>query len=168
MNRHLYLHIMYHCCGSDRRNNLRVSVSDWFTESIDARFNVLPSLYFQMCHHAMSMNNDHHFCICFMHMYNQGSTLAMCPLARMHFLGRRASSGHNNSFYAGPRGQWLSDRWQTHVPVFFCWRIACRRAMVWLTVFHSHSYSTMRTSIKTWLTNSIRHVTKLLMPKLSN
>ena len=28
------------------------------------------------------------------------------------------SSGHNNSFYAGPRGQWLSDRWQTHVPVF--------------------------------------------------
>ena len=49
---------------------------------------------------------------------HQGSTLAMCPLARMHFLGRRASSGHNNSFYAGPRGQWLSDRWQTHVPVF--------------------------------------------------
>ena len=47
----------------------------------------------------------------------QGSTLAMCPLARMHFLGRRASSGHNNSFYAGPRGQWLSDGWQTHVPV---------------------------------------------------
>ena len=42
----------------------------------------------------------------------------MCPLARMHFLGRRASSGHNNSFYAGPWGQWLSDRWQTHVPVF--------------------------------------------------
>ena len=26
----------------------------------------------------------------------QGSTLAMCSLARMHFLGRRASSGHNN------------------------------------------------------------------------
>ena len=23
-----------------------------------------------MCHHAMYMNNDHHFCICFMHMYN--------------------------------------------------------------------------------------------------
>ena len=41
---------------------------------------------------------------------SQGSTLAMCPLARMHFLGRRASSGHNNSFYAGPRGQWVSDR----------------------------------------------------------
>ena len=41
---------------------------------------------------------------------NQGSTLAMCPLDRMHFLGRRASSGHNNSFYTGPRGQWLSDR----------------------------------------------------------
>ena len=38
----------------------------------------------------------------------------MYPLARMHCLGRRASSGHNNSFYAGPRGQWLSDRWQTH------------------------------------------------------
>ena len=51
-------------------------------------------------------------------LLTQGSTLAMCPLARMHFLGRRASSGHNNSFYAGPRGQWLSDRWQTHVPVF--------------------------------------------------
>ena len=49
---------------------------------------------------------------------SQGSTLAMCPLARMHFLRRRASSGHNNSFYAGPRGQWLSDRWQTRVPVF--------------------------------------------------
>ena len=40
--------------------------------------------------------------------YVQGSTLAMCPLARMHFF---RSSGHNNSFYAGPRGQWLSDRW---------------------------------------------------------
>ena len=51
MNRHLYLNIMYRCCGSDRRNNLRVSVIDWFTESIDARLsvNVLPSLYFQMC-----------------------------------------------------------------------------------------------------------------------
>ena len=69
-SRHLYLNIMYRCCGSDRRNNLRDSVSDWFTESIDARFNVLPSLSFQMCHHATSMNNDHHFCICFMHMYN--------------------------------------------------------------------------------------------------
>ena len=57
---------------------------------------------------------------CYTCLLNQGSTLAMCPLARMHFLGRRASSGHNNSFYAGPRGQWLSDRWQTHVPVFFC------------------------------------------------
>ena len=52
---HWYLNIMYRCCGSDHRNNLRVSVSDWFTESIDARLsvNVLPSLYFQMCHHAM-------------------------------------------------------------------------------------------------------------------
>ena len=71
VNRHLYLNIMYRCCGSDRRNNLRVRVSDWFAESIDARLsvNVLPSLYFQMCHHAMYMNNDHHFCICFMHMY---------------------------------------------------------------------------------------------------
>ena len=49
----------------DCQNNFRVSVSDWFTESIDARLsvNVLPSLYFQMCHHAMYMNNDHHFCI---------------------------------------------------------------------------------------------------------
>ena len=53
-----------------------------------------------------------------LHLTRQGSTLAMCPLVRMHFLGRRASSGHNNSFYAGPRGQWLSDRWKTHVPVF--------------------------------------------------
>ena len=35
----------------------------------------------------------------------QGLTLAMCPLARVHFLGCRASSGHNNSFSAGPRGQ---------------------------------------------------------------
>ena len=34
-----------------------VSVTDEFTESIDARLsvNVLPSLYFQMCHHAMYM-----------------------------------------------------------------------------------------------------------------
>ena len=38
----------------------------------------------------------------------QGLTLAMCPLARTHFLGGRASSGHNNSFYAGPPAQWLS------------------------------------------------------------
>ena len=30
------------------------------------------------------------------HISKQGSTLAMCPLARVHFLGRRASSGHNN------------------------------------------------------------------------
>ena len=28
VNRHLYLNIMYRCCGSDRRNNLRVRVSD--------------------------------------------------------------------------------------------------------------------------------------------
>ena len=80
----------------------------------------------------------------------QGSTLAMCPLARMHVLGRRASSGHNNSFYAGPRGQWLSDRWQTHVPVF---SVDVSRAGVrWfdLQYFHPQSYSTMRTSIKTW------------------
>ena len=28
VNRHLYLNIMYRCCGSDPRNNLRVSVSD--------------------------------------------------------------------------------------------------------------------------------------------
>ena len=41
----------------------------------------------------------------------QGLTLAMCPLARVHFLGCRASSGHNNSVSAGPRGQWLSFRW---------------------------------------------------------
>ena len=38
-------------------------------------------------------------------MIVQGLTLAMCPLARVHFLGCRASSGHNNSFSAGPRGQ---------------------------------------------------------------
>ena len=42
-----------------------VSVTDSLSRS-----NVLPSLYFQMCHHAMSMNNDNNFCICFMHMYN--------------------------------------------------------------------------------------------------
>ena len=35
----------------------------------------------------------------------QGLTLAMCPLARVHFVGCRASSGHNNSFSTGPRGQ---------------------------------------------------------------
>ena len=28
VTRHLYLNIMYRCCGSDRLNNLRVSVSD--------------------------------------------------------------------------------------------------------------------------------------------
>ena len=32
----------------------------------------------------------------------------MCPLGRMRFLGRRASSSHNNLIYAGPQGQWLS------------------------------------------------------------
>ena len=37
----------------------------------------------------------------------QGLTLAMCPLARMHFLGGRASSGHNNWFSTGPPGQWI-------------------------------------------------------------
>ena len=41
---------------------------------------------------------------------HQGSTLAMCPLDRMHFLGHRASSGHNNSFYTGPRGQWVKKK----------------------------------------------------------
>ena len=98
----------------------------------------------------------------------QGSTLAMCPLARMHFLGRRASSGHNNSFYAGPRGQWLSDRWQTHVPV--CSVDVSRVAVRYLTysIFMHRVILPVRTSIKTWLTNSIRHVTKLLMPKLNN
>ena len=36
---------------------------------IDARLsvNVLPSLYFQMFHLAMYMNNNHHLCISFMH-----------------------------------------------------------------------------------------------------
>ena len=101
---------------------------------------------------------------------DQGSTLAMCPLARMHFLGRRASSGYNNSFYAGPRGQWLSDRWQTHVPVPVFSVDASRAAVRWfdLQVFSSRVILPVRTSIKTWLTNSIRHVTKLLMPKLNN
>ena len=38
---------------------------------IDARLsaNVLPNLYFQMFHHAMYMNNDHHLFIYVMHMY---------------------------------------------------------------------------------------------------
>ena len=31
---------------------------------------ILPSLYFQMFHHAMYMHNDHHLYNCFMHMYN--------------------------------------------------------------------------------------------------
>ena len=31
---------------------------------------VLPSLYLQMFHHAMYMDNDHHLCIYFMHMYD--------------------------------------------------------------------------------------------------
>ena len=37
----------------------------------------------------------------------QGLTLAMCPLARTHFLGGRASSGHNNWFSTGPVGQYF-------------------------------------------------------------
>ena len=46
---------------------------------------------------------------------------------------------------------------------FFCWRIACRR----LTSIIIHRVILpVRTSIKTWLTNSIRHVTKLLMHNL--
>ena len=78
------------------------------------------------------------------------------------------SSGHNNSFYAGPRGQWLSDRWQTHVPVFSV--DVSRVAVRWfdLQVFSSTVILSVHTSIKTWLTNSIRQVTKLLMPKLNN
>ena len=77
------------------------------------------------------------------------------------------SSGHNNSFYAGPRGQWLSDRWQTHAPLFSV--DVCRRTMVWLpSIFIHIVILPVRTSIKTWLTNNIRHVTKLLMPKLNN
>ena len=46
---------------------------------------------------------------------NQGSTLAMCPLARMHFLGRRATTIH---FMLARGASGFSDRWQTHVPVF--------------------------------------------------
>ena len=75
MNRHLYLNIMYGTAVVGRTVGIicgSVSETDEFTESIDARLsvNVLPSLYFQMCHRAMYMNNDHHFCICIMHMYN--------------------------------------------------------------------------------------------------
>ena len=116
------------------------------------------------CHKYRVLNN----LIWFHLISSQGSTLAMCPLARMPYLGRRASSGHNNSFYAGPRGQWLSDRWQTHVPVFSV--DVSRSALLWfdLQVFSSTVILPVRTSIKTWLTNSIRHVTKLLMPKLNN
>ena len=103
----------------------------------------------------------------------QGSTLAMCPLARMHFLGRRASSGHNNSFYAGPRGQWLSDRWQTHMYQFFLltYRVSPCDGLTY-KYFHldTELFYLRVSSMKTWLTNSIRHVTKLLglMPKLNN
>ena len=80
-------------------------------------------------------------------------------------------SGHNNSLYAGPRGQWLSDRWQTHVPVFSVdvSRVAVRRFDLQVTsIFIHRVILPVRTSIKTWLANSIRHVTKLLMPKLNN
>ena len=86
--------------------------------------------------------------------------------ARWHFLCRRASSGHNNSFYAGPRGQWLSDRWQTHVPVFSVDVSPCDGLTY--KYFHPRVILYVRTSIRTWLTNSIRQVTKLLMPKLNN
>ena len=51
---------------------------------------------------------------------------------------------------------------------FFCWRIACRRAMGLTSIFIHRVILPVRTSIKAWLTNSIRHVTKLLMPKLNN
>ena len=39
---------------AERRNILRVSVSHWVIDAILA-VNVLPSLYFQMFHHAMYM-----------------------------------------------------------------------------------------------------------------
>ena len=68
---------------------------------------------------------------------NQGSTLAMCPLARMHFLGRRASSGHNNSFYAGA-GPVAFRSVANACTSFFCLRIACRHEMVWLTSIFIH------------------------------
>ena len=35
---HLYLNIMCRCCGSDRRNNLRVSVSEWLTRDYPSTF----------------------------------------------------------------------------------------------------------------------------------
>ena len=47
-----------------------------------------------------------------------GLDIGYVPAGPHAFFRSSASSGHNNSFYAGPRGQWLSDRWQTHVPVF--------------------------------------------------
>ena len=83
------------------------------------------------------------------------------------------SSGHNNSFYAGPRGQWLSDRWKTHVgPTSFFLLTTCA-AVRWIdlqvtSIFIHRVILPVRTSIKMWLTNNIGHVTKLLMPKLNN
>ena len=37
-------------------------------ERLSVNVVILPSLYFQMFHHAMYTNNDHHLCISFMHM----------------------------------------------------------------------------------------------------
>ncbi len=38
VNSHLYLNIMYRCCGSDRRNNLRISVSEWLMRDYPSTF----------------------------------------------------------------------------------------------------------------------------------
>ena len=55
---------------AERRNILRVSVSHWVIDAILA-VNVLPSLYFQMFHHAMYMIMIIIYkCNSFMHMYN--------------------------------------------------------------------------------------------------
>ena len=65
---------------------------------IDARLSVnvviLPSLYFQMFHHAMYMNNDHNLCISFMHMYKP---LPMQP-SRRHFVKEMTIQLHLSIF----------------------------------------------------------------------
>ena len=44
----------------------------------------------------ISLHVHNYTVVCMYVCMIQGLTLAMCPLARTHFLGGRASSGHNN------------------------------------------------------------------------
>ena len=100
---------------------------------------------------------------------HQGSTLAMCPLARMHFLGRRATTIHFMLARGASGFQIGGKRWYQFF--LLTYRVSPCDGLT-DKYFHPQKRHRVilyvRTSIKMWLTNSIRHVTKLLMPKLNN